>query len=109
MLDAISAAGVSHPVPFTAISIPFPDMAGPGHHGGYYFGESDYGLAVNSASKVKNAAITFVTWMTTSKEGQQLVANELNDFPSLKGINPDWKSIQLVDPGVQLPVLVVSP
>lgn len=105
MLDALSAAGVSHPVPFTAVPIPFPDMAGPGHQGGYYFGESDYGLAVNSQSKVRNAALTFVTWMTTSKEGQQLVANQLNDFPSLKGINPDWKSIQLVNPKVQLPVI----
>ena len=49
--------------------------------------------------------LTFVTWMTTSKEGQQLVADDLNDFPSLQGINPDWKTIQLVDPGVQLPVI----
>ena len=78
--------GVSNPTPFTAIPIPFPDMAGPGHQGGYYFGESDYGLAVNVNSRVRNAALTFVTWMTTSKEGQQLVANGLNDFPSLRGI-----------------------
>jgi raffinose/stachyose/melibiose transport system substrate-binding protein len=105
MLDALSAAGVSNPTPYTAIPIPFPNVAGPGHKGGYYFGESDYGLAVNSKSKVRNAAITFVTWMTTTKKGQQLVADELNDFPSLKGINPDWKSIQLVDPGTQLPVI----
>lgn len=105
LLDAISAAGVSDPKPFTAIPIPFPDMAGPGHKGGYYFGESDYGLAVNVNSRVRNAALTFVTWMTTSKEGQQLVANGLNDFPSLRGISPDWQSIQLVDPAAQLPVI----
>jgi ABC-type glycerol-3-phosphate transport system substrate-binding protein len=105
LLDAISAAGVSNPKPFTAIPIPFPDMAGPGHQGGYYFGESDYGLAVNVKSRVRNAALTFVTWMTTSRAGQQLVADGLNDFPSLRGINPDWNSIQLVDPSVQLPVI----
>jgi raffinose/stachyose/melibiose transport system substrate-binding protein len=105
LLDALSAAGVSNPKPFTAIPIPFPDMAGPGHQGGYYFGESDYGLAVNVKSRVRNAALTFVTWMTTSKEGQQLVADGLNDFPSLRGINPDWNSIQLVDPSVQLPII----
>ena len=105
LLDAVSAAGVSNPKPFTAIPIPFPDMAGPGHQGGYYFGESDYGLAVNVNSRVRNAALTFVTWMTTSKEGQQLVADGLNDFPSLRGIAPDWQSIQLVDPSVQLPVI----
>ncbi len=105
LLDALSAAGVSNPKPFTAIPISFPDMAGPGHHGGYYFGESDYGLAVNAKSQVKNAALTFVTWMTTSREGQQLVADGLNDFPSLRGVTPDWNSIQLVNPSVQLPVI----
>jgi raffinose/stachyose/melibiose transport system substrate-binding protein len=105
VLDALSAAGVSNPTPFTAIPIPFPDMAGPGHQGGYYFGESDYGLAVNAKSRVKNAALTFVTWMTTSREGQQLVADGLNDFPSLRGVNPDWNSIQLVNPSAQLPVI----
>jgi len=60
---------------------------------------------VNSKSRVKNAATTFVTWMTTTKAGQQLVANGLNDFPSLRGINPDWNSIELVNPTVQLPVI----
>ena len=105
LLAALSAAGVSNPKPFTAIPIPFPDMAGAGHQGGYYFGESDYGLAVNVKSRVRNAALTFVTWMTTTKEGQQLVADGLNDFPSLRGITPDWSSIQLVDPSVQLPII----
>jgi len=105
MTAAISAAGVSSPKMFTALPIPFPNVAGPGHKGGYYFGESDFGLAVNSKSRVKNAATTFVTWMTTTKAGQQLVANGLNDFPSLKGINPDWNSIELVNPQAQLPVI----
>jgi raffinose/stachyose/melibiose transport system substrate-binding protein len=105
LLDALSAAGVSNPVPFTAIPIPFPNVAGPGHRGGYYFGESDYGLAVNANSRVRNAALTFVTWMTTARAGQQLVANGLNDFPSLRGVTPDWNSIQLVDPSVQLPII----
>jgi ABC-type glycerol-3-phosphate transport system substrate-binding protein len=105
MLAAISAAGVGNPKTFTALPIPFPDMDGPGHKGGYFFGESDYGLAVNNKSRVRNAATTFVRWMTTTEQGQQLVANGLNDFPSLKGISPDWKSIQLVNPQAQLPVI----
>jgi raffinose/stachyose/melibiose transport system substrate-binding protein len=104
LLDALSAAGVSGPKPFTAIPIPFPDMAGLGHQGGYYFGESDYGLAVNVNSRVRNAALTFVTWMTSTRE-RQLVADGLNDFPSLRGVTPDWNSIQLVDPSVQLPII----
>jgi ABC-type glycerol-3-phosphate transport system substrate-binding protein len=105
LLASLSAAGVGSPKPFTALPVPFPDVDGPGHKGGYFFGESDYGLAVNSKSANRKAATTFVTWMTTSKEGQQLVANDLNDFPSLKGISPDWKTIQLVDSSVQLPVI----
>jgi ABC-type glycerol-3-phosphate transport system substrate-binding protein len=47
--------------------------------------------------------MTFAVWMGTSKAGQQVVANALNDFPSLKGVEPDWSKIKLVDPTVQKP------
>ncbi len=105
MTSAISAAGVASPTPFTAVPILFPDLAGAGNGVGPLYGDSDYGLAVASKSKVKNAATTFAVWMTTSKTGQQLVANALNDIPALKGINPDWNSIELVDQSVQEPIL----
>jgi raffinose/stachyose/melibiose transport system substrate-binding protein len=39
--------------------------------------------------------------MTTTKEGQQAIADQLNDLPSLKGVEPDFGNIQLVDPASQ--------
>jgi ABC-type glycerol-3-phosphate transport system substrate-binding protein len=102
MTESISAAGVASVSTFTALPIAFPNVGG---HQGSMFGEADYGLAVNSKSKVKGAATTFVSWMTTSKTAQQLVANQLNDFPALNGVNPDWNTIKLVNPSKQQPVL----
>jgi ABC-type glycerol-3-phosphate transport system substrate-binding protein len=65
------------------------------------FGDADYGLAVSTKAKNKAAAETFVTWMTTSKVGQQAVADQLNDVPALKGVEPDFAKITFVDPKVQ--------
>jgi raffinose/stachyose/melibiose transport system substrate-binding protein len=104
MTAAISGAGVASPKPFPAVAIPFPDVAGTGHPAALY-GDADYGLAVNSKSSHINAATTFAIWLGTSKAGQQLVANVLNDIPALNGLHPDWSDIKLVDPGVQQPVL----
>ena len=104
MTAAISGAGVASPKPFPAVAIPFPDVAGTGHAGGVY-GDADYGLAVNAKSSHINAAKTFAVWLGTSKAGQQLVANVLNDIPALNGLHPDWSSIKLVDPSLQQPVL----
>lgn len=101
---SISAAGVGDPVPFTAVAVPFPDVAGKGNPSSLY-GDADYGLAINSKSKVQAAAATFVTWLTTSEEGQQVIANALVDIPSLNGVTPDWGSIELVNPDVQRPAL----
>jgi raffinose/stachyose/melibiose transport system substrate-binding protein len=104
MTPAISGAGVSSPKPFPAVAIPFPDVAGTGQGGGVY-GDADYGLAVNAKSSHINAAKTFAVWLGTSKAGQQLVANVLNDIPALNGLQPNWSDIKLVDPSVQQPVL----
>jgi raffinose/stachyose/melibiose transport system substrate-binding protein len=101
---AISGAGVANPKPFTMVAIPFPDVAGTGNVGELY-GDADFGLAVNNRSKNISAATTFVTWLTTSDEGQQQVANILNDVPALKTAQPDWASVKLVNPSVQQPVL----
>ena len=65
------------------------------------FGDADYGLAVSTKAKNKAAAETFVTWMTTSTAGQQAVADQLNDVPALKGIEPNFDEIKFVDPALQ--------
>jgi raffinose/stachyose/melibiose transport system substrate-binding protein len=104
MTAAISGAGVASPKPFPAVAIPFPDVAGTGHPATLY-GDADYGLAVNAKSSHINAATTFAIWLGTSKAGQQLVANVLNDIPALNGVHPNWSSIKLVDPGAQQSVL----
>jgi raffinose/stachyose/melibiose transport system substrate-binding protein len=102
---AISGAGVGDPKPFTQIPISFPDVAGTGNVGALY-GDADFGLAVNKRSKSIAAATTFVTWLGTSKEGQQAVADILNDIPALTSVQPDWdNSVKLVNPAVQRPAL----
>ena len=101
MTAAISAAGVAGAKPFPIIPIAFPDVAGAGHAGYHMYGDSDYGLAVASKSKNKAAAETFVTWLTTSKAGQQVVGNELDDIPALNGVSPDFSTISMPDKSVQ--------
>ena len=101
---AISGAGVANPKPFTQLAIPFPDVAGTGHVGALY-GDADFGLAVSKKSKSINAATTFATWLAASQQGQQLVANILNDIPALLAAQPAWGSIKLVDSSVQQPAL----
>ena len=60
---------------------------------------------MSSKSSRQAAATTFATWLTTSKAGQQVVANLLNDIPSLKGIQPDWTTVKLVTNSAQQPNL----
>ena len=60
---------------------------------------------MSAKSKYPQAAETFVTWLTTSEAAQQIVANALNDTPSLASISPKWDDIEFVDPGQQQPVL----
>jgi raffinose/stachyose/melibiose transport system substrate-binding protein len=100
MTAALKAAGVSGAKPFPISPVQFPDVAQAGNPG-EMFGDADYGLAVSTKAKNKAAAETFVTWMTTSKVGQQAVADQLNDVPALKGIEPNFDQITFVDPAVQ--------
>ena len=97
---AVSAAGVADAQPFPMVNIPFPDITGAGNPAPL-FGDADYGLAVNVKSQQPKAAQTFVTWLTTSEDAQQLVANALNDIPSLNGITPTWDTVELVDAAQQ--------
>jgi ABC-type glycerol-3-phosphate transport system substrate-binding protein len=39
--------------------------------------------------------------MTTTTAGQQVIANQLDDLPALKSVEPNFESIQLVDPASQ--------
>jgi raffinose/stachyose/melibiose transport system substrate-binding protein len=105
LLPAMSAAGVANPKPFSIIPIPYPSITGGPAEKYSLYGDTDYGLAVNAKSKSAGAATTFATWLGTSKDGQQLVANVLNDTPSLRGIKPDWASIQMPDKAAQQPAV----
>ena len=100
MQAGISAAGVANAKPFTMLPITFPDVAGKGNTSAMY-GDADYGLAVYGKSKNKSASETFVKWMTTSTTGQQIVANQLDDIPSVKSIKPNFSNIQFVDQSAQ--------
>jgi raffinose/stachyose/melibiose transport system substrate-binding protein len=100
MTAALSAAGVSGAKPFPILPVAFPDVAGAGNTSGMY-GDADFGLAISTKSKQKAPAETFVKWLTTAKEGQQAIADQLNDLPSLKGVEPGFDAIKLVDPGSQ--------
>jgi raffinose/stachyose/melibiose transport system substrate-binding protein len=100
MTAALSAAGVSGAKPFPILPVAFPDVAGAGNTSEMY-GDADFGLAISTKSGNKAAAETFVKWMATSSQGQQAIADQLNDIPSVKGVEPDFDQIQLVDPATQ--------
>jgi raffinose/stachyose/melibiose transport system substrate-binding protein len=98
MTAALKAAGVSGAKPFPIVPIQFPNVAG---NPSEMFGDADFGLSISTKAKNKAAAETFVTWLTTSKVGQQAVADQLNDVPALKGIEPNFEVIKFVDPALQ--------
>ena len=100
MIPAIQGAGVADAQTFTVLPIPFPVASATGTSGSL-FGAADYGLAVNAKSKSKNAATTFALWLATSENGQQMVANALNNIPALKSAEIDWDAAGLVNPEVQ--------
>jgi raffinose/stachyose/melibiose transport system substrate-binding protein len=100
MSSGISGAGISDPKNFTALPIAFPNVAGTGHTGALY-GDSDYGLAVNAKSSNQAAATKFAVWLGTSQAGQEQVANALDDIAALKGVQPDWSQIDLVNSSTQ--------
>ncbi len=101
---AIEAAGVSDASPFVMTPIPFPAATEAGKPSAM-FGDANYGLVVNAKADARNAATTFAVWLGTNEKGQQIVANALNDIPSLTSVQPDWDSIELVNPEVQRPKL----
>ncbi|MGH7921096.1 MAG: ABC transporter substrate-binding protein [Candidatus Dormibacteraceae bacterium] len=100
MQQGIAAAGVSGAKTFPILPVAFPDVAGQGHTSEMY-GDADYGLAVYNKSKNRAAAETFVKWMTTTQAGQQVVANQLDDIPSLRSVKPNFDQIKFVDSATQ--------
>jgi len=101
MTSGQSAAGMSKHKPFVALPIQFPNVAGTTNTSAMY-GDADWGLSVYTKSKNIPAAEKFVEWLTSSTAGQQSVANQLDDLPALRSISPDFNSIKLVDPKLQL-------
>jgi raffinose/stachyose/melibiose transport system substrate-binding protein len=94
-------AGTKH---ITIVPVPFPDVSGAGSPRPL-FADPDVGNSVNAKSKSLNAAVTFALWAGATKEGAQAVANEVDEFPNLKGVGPQWDKIKLVTPSVQQPLL----
>ncbi len=105
MTAALQGAGVAaNTNKITILPIPFPDVAGKGNPS-TLFTDPDAGQAVNTKSKVRNAAVTFALWLGNTKNGQQVVANNLDEFPTLKGVAVQFDKVTLVNPSVQRPQL----
>ncbi|MFV0252613.1 MAG: ABC transporter substrate-binding protein [Beutenbergiaceae bacterium] len=103
MTASMEGAGVANPEPFVMMPIPSPDFAGDGNPS-QLFGETDYGMAISAESADNAAAATFITWLTGTETGQQQVSNAIDLLPALKGVQPQWEDLGLVDPEVQIPV-----
>jgi ABC-type glycerol-3-phosphate transport system substrate-binding protein len=101
-LAAMKSAGVSSPTPFTALLVPFPDVAGAGNKS-TIFADPDYGLAVSAKANNAQGAEVFAVWLATSTQGQQIIANQFAQAPALKGVTPATATI--VDPAQQVPSL----
>jgi raffinose/stachyose/melibiose transport system substrate-binding protein len=99
----VEAAGVSASTKLsTLIPVPFPNVGG---HPVTLFGDPDYGLAVSTNSKVKNAATTFALWLSSTKAGQLRVGDNLDEYPVLTGVSANFSSLPLVDAKIQVPAL----
>jgi raffinose/stachyose/melibiose transport system substrate-binding protein len=99
----VEGAGVSGTTKLsTFIPIPFPNVGG---HAVTLFGDPDYGLAVSTNSKNKSAATTFALWLSSTKAGQQRVADNLDEYPVVSGVSANFSSLPLVDASVQVPAL----
>lgn len=99
MKSAMQAAGISNPKPFAIQPIAFPKV---GKYPSAMYGDSDYGIAVYNRSKNIAAAEAFAQYLSTNQAGQQTVANQLDDLPNLRSVQPDFHVIKLVNPKLQL-------
>ena len=101
MTQAISAAGVAGAKPFAdpsaSSSLTWRARATPARCSATPTTVSRSRPSPSTAA----AAETFVQWMATSQEGQQVVANRLDTTPVLKGVAPDFTTIKFVDSATQ--------
>lgn len=105
LTSALQGAGVpSNTKKITIVPMPFPDLAGKGNPS-TLFADPDAGQSVNAKSKNRNAAVTFALWLGASTQGAQVVANNVDSFPTLLGVGPQWAGITLVNRRVQLPAV----
>ena len=100
MTAALASAGVSGAKPFPIVPVQFPDVAQAGHPS-QLFGDADFGLSVAKKSKNRAAAETFAGWIAASTEGQQTIADQLNNIQALKGVQPNFDKVTFVDPELQ--------
>ncbi|MFD1721621.1 ABC transporter substrate-binding protein [Amnibacterium endophyticum] len=101
---ALEGAGETGGDQLVQVPIPFPDVAGKGNPS-TIFSDVDAGHSVNAKSPNRNAATTFALWMGHTQKGQEAVVSNLDAVATLKGVSPDFDSIDLVDPEVQRPEL----
>jgi len=105
LTSALQGAGVaSNTKKVTIVPVPFPDLTGKGNPP-TLFADPDAGQSVNAKSKNRDAAVTFALWLGASTQGAQVVANNVDTFPTLKGVGPQWDGIGLVNKTVQLPLV----
>lgn len=84
------------------LPVPFPDVVGGAKETGRLFGGPDVGWAISAKSEKKDAAFTFVQWLTSSEKAQQQMAKS-TQTPALKSVPVDVSD--LVDPELMKPVL----
>jgi raffinose/stachyose/melibiose transport system substrate-binding protein len=99
---AVKGAGVDPATTpkVTILPIDFPDVAEKGNPA-TLFTDPDAGQAVNAKSKNRAAAVTFALWLGNTKNGQQVVANNLDEFPTLNGVGVQFDTVTLVNPQAQ--------
>ena len=78
-------------------------MVGGAKETGRLFGGPDVGWAISAKSDNKDAAFTFVQWLTTNEKAQQQMGKS-GQTPALKSVPVD--DTDLVDPDLMKPVLV---
>ncbi|MFP3714703.1 ABC transporter substrate-binding protein [Puerhibacterium sp. TATVAM-FAB25] len=74
------------------LPVPFPLVAGEHPEPGL-FGGPDVGWAMSARSDAKDAAWTFISWMTSQEEGQQLLANATLQSAALKTVEIDASDV----------------
>lgn len=98
---ALKAGQTGTFVPRVMLPMKFPDMNGDGQQP-KTFGGPDYGLAINTTSHAQDASWTFVSWLASSKAGQDMIAAQ-KFVPALADV--PLGADNLVDPELQKPAL----